>query len=315
MRIGWRQYIKSKFRRRSAYDSVGIALSVDTVSFCALRNTPEGKVVAHYHETTTAGWPQALAKWVNEHKIGHAKCAVSFASQLYNVVQVDKPAVPESELHQALMWSIKDITDGDEREMVFDYFDPPAQSSGSSKINLAIMPADDIQDIIKATTEAGLALALITIEDLAICELLRGVEEPVITILQRAGEEIEVSIVKDANLYFARSLKGFENLGSFSVEELQMGVLDSLTVQIQRSMDYFESQLRQAPVRKMLYSIESANSEEIGRQVANTMQIDVAPFELSVAVNPDIESSIVFHSVGAALLIESADSPVEEDAA
>ena len=315
MRIGWRQYIKSKFRRRSSYDSVGIALSADTVAFCALKKSAQGKTVAHYHETTTAGWPQALEKWVNQHKIGFAPCAVSFASQLYNVVQIDKPAVPESELHQALTWSIKDLTGGDEREMVFDYFDPPAQSSGNQKVNMAIMPADDIQEIIKATTEAGLALDTITIEDLAVCELFRDVKEPVITILQRAGLEIELSIIKDANLYFARSLKGFENLGSFSVAELQMGVLDSLTVQIQRSMDYFESQLRQAPVRKVLYHIESSNSAAIGQQIADAMQVDVVPFELGIDVDENIESDIVLHSVGAALMINPAAESKEGDAA
>ena len=88
-------------------------------------------------------------------------------------------------------------------------------------------------------------------------------DEAVVTLTQEAGEEIILNIVKDGHLYISRRLKGFENLAAFSAEELRMGVLDGLCIQIQRSMDFFESQLRQPPVRKVVLHIKLQQPEII----------------------------------------------------
>ena len=312
MRIGWRQFIKSKLQRKSGYAAVGISLSIDTASFCALKRTRDGHEIALYHETPMGDWPVALAKWTNRNKIGNAQCAVSFGSMFYNVYQTEKPAVADDEIHQALTWTVKELTGAN---MVFDYFEIPAQSSGNNNINVAVVPASILEGAIDAVTKAGLQLETITVEELAVCDVLPVAEEPVMTLLQKAGEEIQLAIVKQGQLYFSRSLKGFENLGSFTVEELQMGVMDSLSVQIQRSMDYFESQLRQAPVRKILMNIEAANSEPIAAQIRELMRVDVEPFEVNIPMTADSQFPLTYQCVGAALgLLGSPQNSAEKAA-
>lgn len=303
MRIGWRQYIKSKFQRKSPYAAVGVSLSEDTASFCAINQQQSQPVIVLYHEVSTAQWRKELANWVNKHKIGNARCCVSVGSHAYNIYQVEKPQVPDTELRQALTWPVKELTSVDKREMTFDYFDSPAQTAGRGNVNVTVVTRDDVDAIIEATLRAGLQLTNISVEELTNCETLPATDEPVMTLSQRAGEDIQLAIVKNGALYFSRSLKGFENLGSFSVEELKMGVMDSLTVQLQRSMDYFESQLRQAPVRRILYNIESSNSAAIGQQIADIMRVDVEPFELTIESDVGDASALNFQCVGAALLV------------
>ena len=82
-----------------------------------------------------------------------------------------------------------------------------------------------------------------------------SMESATVLLTQEAGEEVVLNVVKDGNLYSSRRLKGFENIGSFSQEELEMGLLDNLGVQIQRSMDHFESQLRQPPIRCLILAL------------------------------------------------------------
>ena len=86
----------------------------------------------------------------------------------------------------------------------------------------------------------------------------------------------------------------------FSIEELQMGVMDSLTVQIQRSMDYFESQLRQAPIRTILMNIESVNSQAIADQIESLMRVDVRPFSCEISSTDINQESVDFSCLGAA---------------
>ena len=300
MRIGWQQYIKSKFQRKSAFSAVGISLAVDTACFCALKFSSTEDVVALYHEAPIGNWAEALASWTNQNKIGTANCGVSISTQLYSVFQIEKPSVKTEEVHKALTWAVKEMAGADAPELVFDYFEPPVQSSGANNLNVTAMPRQDLEKVINGVLGAGLSLKSVVVEELAICDLVNS-DDAVMTMLQRAGEEIHLAIIKQGQLYFSRSLKGFENLGSFSLEELQMGLLDSLTVQIQRSMDYFESQLRQAPIRKILMNIHSANSQAIGQQISDLMQVDVLPFKPSVTSESVDLHQVDFSCLGAAL--------------
>ena len=299
MRIGWRQFIKSKFQSRSTYSAVGISLAVDTVSFCALTSSSDNTALVLYHQAPIGRWPQALDSWVSDNNIGAADCGVSIATQLHRSYQVEKPSVQPAEIHKALTWSVQEMAGSDTPELVFDYYDPPVQTSGADNLNVVALPKTELEDIINAVINAGLKLKSVTVEDLAICDLI-DTDDAVMTMLQRAGEEIQLTIVRQGKLYFSRSLKGFENLGSFSIEELQMGVMDSLTVQIQRSMDYFESQLRQAPIRTILMNIESVNSQAIADQIESLMRVDVRPFSCKISGTDINQESVDFSCLGAA---------------
>lgn len=298
MRIGWRQFIKSKFQSKSKYSAVGISLAVDTACFCALKPSEGGTAVELYHEAPIGSWPQALASWVSDNKIGNAYCGVAIASQLHSIFQIEKPSVKPAEIHKALTWPVKEMAGSDSPELVFDFFEPPVQSSGADNLNVVAFPKAELEKIINAVLNAGLSLKSVVPEELAICDLVDS-DEAVMTMLQRAGDEIQLTIVQQGKLYFSRSLKGFENLGSFSIDELQMGVMDSLTVQIQRSMDYFESQLRQAPIRKIFMNIESANSQAIADQIKELMRVEVLPFNAKISSQDIGHDSVDFSCLGA----------------
>ncbi len=62
-----------------------------------------------------------------------------------------------------------------------------------------------------------------------------------------------MNIVKRKQLFFSRRLRGYENLANFSPEELKIGIVDNVSLEIQGSIDYFESQFRQAPIKKFIY--------------------------------------------------------------
>jgi MSHA biogenesis protein MshI len=89
-----------------------------------------------------------------------------------------------------------------------------------------------------------------------------------------------------------------------------MGVMDSLTVQIQRSMDYFESQLRQAPIRMILMNIESVNSQAIADQIESLMRVDVRPFSCKISSTDINQESVDFSCLGAAYAVIEATKVV-----
>ena len=103
-----------------------------------------------------------------------------------------------------------------------------------------------------------------------------------------------MSIVKDGQLYFSRRLRGYENIKSFSPDELKMGSIDNLTLEVQRSMDYFESQLRQAPIKKIVVSIDSPHIDAICEIMRELTLIYVTPLEYNFDIDDSIASKSSF---------------------
>ena len=107
----------------------------------------------------------------------------------------------------------------------------------------------------------------------------------------------------DVNSRFGKSAeRGYENLASFSQEELKMGVVDNLSLEIQRSMDYFESQLRQGPVKKVYISLNTLHQDALVDMIKQVIFVSVETFIPDVTSDGDMPikaSSLA--SLGAAI--------------
>jgi MSHA biogenesis protein MshI len=79
-----------------------------------------------------------------------------------------------------------------------------------------------------------------------------------------------------------------------------MGMGDTLSVEIQRSMDYFESQLRQAPVRQIVVHLNTPIQEQLADVIRELtfMPVSVMNLPLNPPENEKISS---LASLGVAL--------------
>ncbi len=301
MYIGWTKYLKLRFQPKRSDVTIGVALSPDTATFTALRRKADEFYVISEVSVLYSQWKAQLSQWVAKRKLTGATCHVALSQNWYQLLQIDRPNVQEDEVADSLVWPVKELINF-ESPIVLDYFDLPVPLAGSKKVNVVAMPENTVEDIVAGCIEAGVRLDSISIEELAHCSLLPVTDEAVVTLTQEAGEEIILNIVKDGHLYISRRLKGFENLAAFSAEELRMGVLDGLCIQIQRSMDFFESQLRQPPVRKVVLHINAAQPEIIVEQISQVVSASVMVMDLNAVVNDPSDSLTNLSSLGMALL-------------
>jgi MSHA biogenesis protein MshI len=305
MRLSWRQLVKSKLKGKSSYFSIGIAFSGESVLLCALQKKGDELQWVLDASFSHSNWQGQLADYVQRHKLANTDCYVSLTSHWYQLLQIEKPKVPEEEVYAALGWPLKDLLPPN-TEYVYDYLNPPAQVAGQSKLSVVAIPHKDITNISKGIYDADLTLKIISIEETATVELTPKSDDAVISLVQEHGEEIVLNIVKNNELYFTRRLKGFENLGSYSENELSMGITESLCVQIQRSMDYFESQLRQSPVRKVLLKLDTALAEQLATQIQENMGLPVCPFEPEISCGSGFNFKMAsFSCLGAAYVKQS----------
>ncbi|WP_158965619.1 MSHA biogenesis protein MshI [Paraglaciecola sp. L3A3] len=301
MNIGWRQYIKTKFRKASKFHSVGIEFGVHNLHISSLQKSNGQLIWVKQHSLSKENWQHQLKHYVEQNKLQSTKCNVVLSISKYQIMHLDRPAVDDSELVQALQWSVKENLPGDE-DLVVDYFDPPTSSSGIKQVNVVAVTKSEICSIRDGILEAALVLEKICIEELSICNLIPFSEDAAIVLKQEQGGQLSLNIIKQSKLFFSRRLNGYENLGSLSAEELSMGIVDNLGLEVQRSMDYFESQLRQAPVKKLYLVLDSTHQDVIADLIKDLVYVSVVPFEPEIQKEQDLSlNPKSFTSLAAAL--------------
>lgn len=299
MRISWREFIKQYFSKPSKFHSIGIEIGDAELHINVIQKKSGAYQWVEQHSLPMQDWIKHLQQFVANNQLARTPCHIALGVNRYQFFQIDKPEVEEQEVAQALKWQIKDQLTGTD-EHIFDYYDHPAVIGGKEKVNVVAISRTHINAIIKGITRAELKLSTITIEELATSELLPASDDAVLTLFQEKGGQVNLNIVKRGQLFFSRRLKGYENLASFSLEEFQMGMADTLSVEIQRSMDYFESQLRQAPVRKIIVHLNSTIQQELANIIQELTFMPVAVMALPLA-SPQPDKTVSLASLGAAL--------------
>lgn len=313
MRIGWSKLYSYLNRKPSNYLSLGIEYDVNGLNLCAFRNIDDLPHLALNHSIPLNDWQSALKAFVEEHELGNAKTTVTFAAKKYQLLQTDKPAVPDEEIAQSLQWSVKDLLMTQD-EVVMDYFDIPAQTMGANKINVVAVPRSELYTVCEGILDSGLHIECMTVEELATCELLPDTQEAYVTMFQSPGAEVCLNIVKEGNIYFSRRIRGYEQISSFTEMELQMGVAETISVELQRSMDFFESQLKQAPVKRIYVRMDTKYQAALAKLIQEAMLVDAAPFMPPVLKTEEIEfEDCSLPAIGAAFATLGAQKLDEEE--
>lgn len=273
MRIGWKKLFSYLNRKPSNFSSVGIEYDMNGLHLCAFKETDGESCWVLNEKIPLAEWQSTLSHFVKEHELSNSEATIVFSTKKYQMLQTDRPAIPDDELAQALQWSIKDLVMTQE-EVVVDYFDIPSQTTGANKVNVVAIPKAELFAVCQGVMESGLVVKRVTVEEVATCELTPDDQDAYVTMIQSPGAEVCLNIVKEGRLYFSRRIRGYEKINSFTEMELQMGVVESLSVELQRSMDFFESQLRQAPVKKILLSLDTEHQDQVVKLVKEAMLVD-----------------------------------------
>jgi MSHA biogenesis protein MshI len=302
MQIGWREFIKSRFKKASKFHSVGIEFGINDCHISTLIKIKGKLNWVKQHSLPINNWQTELKIYIENNHLTNTQCNIALSISKYQLLQVDRPAVEDAELNQALQWTVKEQLPTDD-EFTIDYFDhPAAATSNAKKLNVVAINTQDIIEIRDGVLKAGLTLNIIGVEELAICNLLAPSDDAIITLKQEEAGQLSLNIVKRNQLFFSRRLRGYENLASFSQEELKMGVVDNLSLEIQRSMDYFESQLRQAPVKKVYISLDTIHQDALADMIKQVIFVSVEKFIPDVTADPDMPiKSTSLASLGAAL--------------
>ncbi|GLS82334.1 type II secretion system protein GspL [Paraferrimonas haliotis] len=266
---------KLKFWERSGpTQQAGLFLSDDHLTGYLAPTTDAPQIVEQVQVVDQDFQPAFAAL---RERMGKVEAALVLAPPHYEVVTVERPNVPNDELHQSLLWLIKDLVQLDVSDIHYDYFIPP--ETVSNKINVVVVSRSWLQRLLLDAKAQSITISHILVEEIALSNLFSGDETAKLLLSQHTGHELLLTVIKQGELYMQRRLRGFEQQLQISGETVAAETAQRLTLEIQRSMDFFEAQSRLSAVSSIelllddngdvLQPLLSQNFSQPVKQVAN----------------------------------------------
>ncbi len=272
------------FSKPASKHQLGVSIGQSAVMLCYL---PENNETSYQEiplelnlnqsldsDTATKSVTDSLNKLSSVQNIS-GNCQLVLPASHYQIVQIDKPNVPVNEIAAALKWQVKDLVTIAVDDMIIDYFDGPTLAGGNTKLNVVCASKSFLAAMVTSINKNDISLKTISTEEFAFVSLLPKQNDAALLVCQQPNEEILLLIVKKGKLYFYRRLRGFTQIAQQSEQELAMGTVDSLSLEIQRSTDYFERQLKQAPIKSIQVIVPMVNEQYLVEKLAQNTHISV----------------------------------------
>ncbi|SGY97313.1 Hypothetical biogenesis protein MshI [Moritella viscosa] len=258
MRIPW-------LKNRNIPTKLGIFIAKQRVDICALSTDHEAiSVLDSSAFGDISELVKTLSDMISKHSLQASICHVVLSNQQYQLLQIDKPSVPDNEIASTLPFIAKEFINESIDSVVFDYFSVPNQN----KINLVYCAKSLVELIVTATQQAKLELLTIGIEELATANLFstsadENRKSTQMLITQQDYQEVNLTIVHDNQVYFSRRLRGFSRLRDLKEHQLDTSLLDNFSLEIQRSADFAVSQLKLPEVKEINLALPSSSLEPL----------------------------------------------------
>lgn len=253
-------------RERTAIVALGRGGDRPTLEYCAVLPRTEGTV----GETLRAA--------------GFARAPVSavLLQDDYQLAMIEAPDVLPAELRAAVRWKLREAIDFHVDDAIVDVFDLPAQGRrAQGRMMYAVAARRSAVADHVARLEGVRGFDVVDVPELCLrnlASLSPGAANGVA--LLHVGETLATAVVvRGGTLYLSRHLE----LQSTLRHDGKGPPLDAANValQLQRSLDYYESHYDQPPIGEIVVAPAGPRGEELARELASETGLRVGTFDFT----------------------------------
>lgn len=292
---------------------LGVSLTPRGAGWCALELTGEapvltGSAVINGRFRTPLEAFDALCQ---QQAPPAMPCHVSLSHEFYNLLLVDAPNVPDAELREAVKWRVKDLIAQPIEKMVVDVFRLPADAyrGRMNMLYAALIEKATVTALVTACEREHLTLEGIGIAELALAAVTRqlsGVENLSLALLHMTGDTGSINLIENGYLYLTRTLEMSAGGGYSGNVDFQPDPTDNLALDIQRSLDYYESQLGKSGVNRLYLVTESQQQQQWCESLSQRLPIRAHLFPMADLLGMDQtldpqQQGLLVPALGAAL--------------
>jgi MSHA biogenesis protein MshI len=252
-----------------------------------------------------------LSKLAAAHKLDRARCTTLLDVTDYSLLLTEAPDVPADELRSAIRWRVKDLIDFHINDATLDVFDLPGEKvTGRARPMYAVAARSAaIQRRVDLLTSAGINLDVIDIPELAQRNLAALLPEDTegVVLLSFGNDGGLITISRQGELYLSRNME--IGLDKLALADDLPAYFDRIVLEVQRSLDYYDSHFRQAPINHVVLAPLAQDVPGLVDYLKANLNGSVSIMDLSRMLNmpqemPASLQSIYLTTLGAALRIE-----------
>ena len=258
----------------------GIALADGSFALALVRRNSEGKpALDHCAIHSISGDPGAALKVVlDKLRIGRAPVCAVIGGDDYQIVQVEAPDVLPAEMRAAIRWRLRDVINFEVDEAVVDVFetpDPVRRTQGKMLFAVAARDAA-IRRISAAARTAAKGFDSIDIPELCLRNLsaLLPQDHKGVAMLALNERFAQLVITRQGVMYLTRRI----DTGRFGHDGRNGMTIDAgaLALEIQRSLDYYESHYDQTPIGDLVIAPADARARDLATELKSETSLRVS---------------------------------------
>ncbi|HEB87740.1 MAG TPA: hypothetical protein ENI68_12110 [Gammaproteobacteria bacterium] len=261
------------------------------------------------------------------HKLGKQRLSIVMEPGDFSLQLLEAPQVADDEMRDAVRWKIKDQLDYELDQAVLDVFEIPGlrEQGRTPQIYAVYAHKDQVCSCIERVVPAGMALQYIDIPELVqrniACRLPE--DESGLALLNLQQQSGLLTLTYQSTLFLARELdSGYQALaGSASnavavngspmalMSEQPTEALETVALEIQRSLDYYESHFGKPPIKHLLIAPLVQPVPELLEHIRDSLGLNVRMLDLAEVIDVPAEidgemQARAFYAIGAALRLE-----------
>jgi Tfp pilus assembly PilM family ATPase len=296
------KYLKEKLQQIS---TLGMTITARSDAFCCIGIDWRGITLAYLRKINGKAELQILETvpcdqnnpiielWslVKKHELEGVNCSWVLNPSQYQLLVHDELPVKDEEFQSAVRWQIRKLLPFSIDDAYIDSFViPPAQITNPKKMIMIVAAQRSIiHPLALQISESGLNLTNIDIQELALRNItaLYEKDDTTTALLYLREKASELVITRQKLFYFSRHLDwNFDFLTKSVVDQDSInGYLDKLSLEIQRSFDYFHSQWRiPAPSRVLIASL---NPEilDVASYLSQRLKVQASNIDLNLMIS------------------------------
>lgn len=278
--------------KRRAEGLVGLSINDQRIALAHITRKREDVFLQHcVRETLAAGGRDSirsardrLTVLVEELGLSGANCSCVLSPRDYNIYLVEAPDVEADEMRSAVRWKIKDLLDMPIEEAVIDVFPLPDDAlRGRSPMIYAIAANKArVEQMIDVVDRSGMTLDAIDIPEMAMRNLTSTFADDsnglAFIALKQSGSTMNLS--RQGQLYLTRRINTPVAADALLQDDWE-GLRDRLALEIQRSLDYYESQMGQNPISTILMAPRQSDTDTMTRSLTDALAAPINVFDFA----------------------------------
>jgi MSHA biogenesis protein MshI len=254
------------------------------------------------------GEARVVAQFASQQGLKNAPCTTTLNDEDYQLLVTETPEMKPEEMKSAMRWRIKDLVNFHINDATIDVFDLPGETAPGRQREVYVVAArnEAIQARVDLLGGNGVNLQVIDIPELAQRNLaaLLPEDEAGVALLNLGMQGGLLTITRGGLLYLSRNI----NIGTETLlrTDNRPAYFDQIVLEVQRSLDYYESHFRAAPIRHLVLAPMREEIAGLYDHLAANLGVTVAQMDLRKLLDCDEALDLTtqarcLHTIGAAL--------------